>query len=237
MIAAALGYRVKLCLPTSVSEERKRIVKAYGAEVIYTDPGEGSDGAIVKARGAGTAAEPGTNSDADQYSQRRGSGWPALSRNRQRNLAADPGKSITHFVATLGTAGTFMGRTRRLKELNPGIQCISLQPDSPFHGIEGAKYMPASIVPKIYDPALADRNLEIGTEESYAMVKRLAREEGLLVGISAAAALVGARRIAQEIPADQRPVIVCIFCDSADKYASASASGIHKILQETLFYR
>ena len=217
MLGAACGFGVTLCMPSNVSPERKRIVKAYGAEVIYTDPGEGSDGAIVKAREL-AAAEPGKYFYADQYSN--DANWLAHYRGTANEIWQQTQGSITHFVATLGTAGTFMGATRRLKELNPGIQCISLQPDSPFHGIEGAKYMPASIVPKIYDPALADRNLEIGTEESYAMVKRLAREEGLLVGISAAAALVGARRVAQEIPADQRPVIVCIFCDSADKYLS-----------------
>jgi cysteine synthase B len=216
MLGAACRFGVTLCMPRNVSPERKRVVRAYGAEAVYTDPGEGSDGAIVRAREM-VAAEPEKYFYADQYSN--DANWLAHYRGTGNEIWQQTGGRITHFVAMLGTSGTFMGTTRRLKELNPAVQCISLQPDSPFHGIEGAKYMASSIVPKIYDPALADQNLEISTEESYAMVKRLAREEGLLVGISAAAALVGAKRIARDTGISH-PVIVCVFCDSADKYLS-----------------
>jgi cysteine synthase B len=217
MLGAACGFGVTLCMPSNVSIERKRIVTAYGAEIVYTDPGEGSDGAIVQAREM-VAAKPEKYFYADQYSN--DANWRAHYHGTANEIWQQTGGRITHFVAMLGTSGTFMGATRRLKELNRKIYCISLQPDSPFHGIEGAKYMPTSIVPKIYDPALADRNLEISTEESYAMLKRLAREEGLLVGISAGAALVGARKVARDLSADQHPVIVCVFCDSADRYLS-----------------
>ncbi len=216
MLGAACGFGVTLCMPSNVSIERKRVVQSYGAEVVYTDPGEGSDGAIVRAREL-AAAEPDKYFYADQYSN--DANWLAHYRGTANEIWQQTEGRITHFVATLGTSGTFMGTTRRLKELNPEIECVSLQPDSPFHGIEGAKYMPASIVPRIYDASLADRNLEISTEESYAMVKRLAREEGLLVGISAGAALVGARQVARHT-AVENSVIVCIFCDSADKYLS-----------------
>jgi cysteine synthase B len=215
MLGANCGFGVTLCMPSNISPERKRILQAYGTEIVYTDPEDGSDGAIVKAREI-ASAEPSKYFYADQYSN--DANWLAHYRGTANEIWEQTGGRVTHFVAMLGTSGTFMGTTRRLKELNPGIRCISLQPDSAFHGIEGAKYMPSAIVPKIYDPALADENLEISTEAAYAMVKRLAREEGLLVGISAAAALVGARRIAQRVQPDQHPVIVCVFCDSADKY-------------------
>lgn len=215
MLGAAMGFGVTLCVPANVSPERKHILKAFAAEVIYTDPADASDGAILKAREM-IAADPERYFYADQYSNE--ANWRAHYDGTANEIWRQTGGRITHFVSMLGTTGTFMGTTRRLRELNRSIQCISLQPDSPFHGIEGAKYMPTSIVPKIYDPTLADRNLEISTEASYEMVKRLAREEGLLVGISAAAALVGARRVAFEADASQRPVIVCVFCDSADKY-------------------
>ena len=217
MLGAACSFGVTLCMPSNVSVERKRIVKAYGAEIVLTDPGEGSDGAILKAREMITA-EPGKYFYADQYSN--DGNWRAHYHGTANEIWEQTQGRVTHFVAMLGTSGTFTGTTRRLKELNPRIQCISLQPDSPFHGIEGAKYMPTAIVPKIYDPALADQNLEIGTEESYAMVKRMAREEGLLVGISAASAVIGAKKVAQQVPSGAHPVIVCVLCDSADKYLS-----------------
>ena len=216
MLGAAMGFGVTLCMPENVTLERKRILNAYGAEVFYTDPTEGSDGSIVKAREV-MAKHPDRYFYADQYSN--DANWKAHYHGTANEIWSQTDGRITHFVCMLGTSGTFVGTTRRLKELNPAIQCISLQPDSPFHGIEGAKYMATSIVPKIYDPTLADRNIEISTEDAYAMVKRLAREEGLLVGISAAAALVGARRIAVET-SFHHPVIVCVFCDGADKYLS-----------------
>ena len=216
MLGAACGFGVTLCMPSNVSLERKRILKAYGAEIIFTAAGEGSDGAILKAREI-FAEQPDRYFYADQYSN--DANWQAHYCCTAKEIWEQTRGRITHFVTMLGTSGTFMGTTRRLKELNPRIECISLQPDSPFHGIEGAKYMPASIVPRIYDPALADRNLEISTEDCYAMVRRLARDEGLMVGPSSAASLVGALKVARDSKVDH-PVVVCIFCDGADKYLS-----------------
>lgn len=215
MLGAARGYRVRLCLPSNCSPERKRILKAYGAELVLTDPGEGSDGAIRKARELVTA-EPETYYYADQYSNPNN--WQAHYYTTAEEIWRQTKGRITHFVAGLGTSGTFVGTTRRLKELNPAIRCISLQPDSPFHGLEGWKHMESALVPAIYDPTLADDNLAVSTEESYALVRRLAREEGLLVGISAGAALLGAMQVAKTI---QGPaVIVTVFPDNADKYLS-----------------
>ena len=214
MLGAACGFGVTLCMPANVSIERKRILSAYGAQVIYTDPGEGSDGAIARAREL-AAAEPERYFYADQYSN--DANWHAHYCATANEIWRQTRGQLTHFVAMLGTTGTFVGTTRRLRELNPDIQCISLQPDSPFHGIEGAKHMPTALVPEIYDPTLADMNLEIGTEEAHAMVKRLAREEGLLVGISAGAAVVGARKIGADNPG---AVIVCVLPDGAEKYLS-----------------
>ncbi len=214
MLGAACGFGVTLCIPSNVSIERKRILSAYGAEVVYTDPGEGSDGAIVKAREM-IAAEPEKYFYADQYSN--DANWHAHYCGTANEIWRQTRGQITHFVAMLGTSGTFVGTTRRLREFNPNIQCISLQPDSPFHGIEGAKHMPTAIVPEIYDATLADANLEISTEASHAMVRRMAREEGLLVGISAGAAVVGALQIARENPG---AVVVCILPDGAEKYLS-----------------
>ena len=216
MLGAACNFGVTLCMPSNVSLERKRILQAYGAEIIYTEPGEGSDGAIVKVREI-IAEHPEKYFYADQYSN--DANWLAHYHGTANEIWEQTHGRITHFVTVLGTSGTFMGTTRRLKELNPEIQCISLQPDSPFHGIEGAKYMPASIVPRIYDATLADRNLEIRTEDCYAMIRRLAREEGLLVGPSSAASLLGAGKVARSSEMEH-PVVVCIFCDGADKYLS-----------------
>jgi cysteine synthase B len=215
MLGAAQGFPVTLCMPENVSVERKRILQAYGANIIYTDPADGSDGAIRVAREL-AAKHPDLYFYADQYSN--DANWRAHYHGTANEIWQQTEGRITHFVSMLGTSGTFMGTSRRLKELNPQVRCISLQPDSPFHGIEGAKYMPSAIVPKIYDPSLADENLEISTEESYAMVKRLAREEGLLVGISAAAAVVGCIQLAQR--SNEPGVFVTVLCDSGDKYLS-----------------
>lgn len=223
MIAAARGFRVKLCMPSNVSLERKRILKAYGAEVVFTDPNDGSDGAIRKAREL-YAADPDKYFYADQYSN--DANWRAHYQTTANEIWKQTEGRITHFVATLGTSGTFMGTSRRLRELNPKVKCISLQPDSPFHGLEGLKHMATAIVPKIYDPALADEDHGISTEAAYAMLKRLAREEGLLVGISSGAAVVGAVELAQRlqetgwIEKNGAAVIVTVLCDSADKYLS-----------------
>ena len=217
MIGAAQGFPVTLCMPTNVSVERKRILKAYGANIVYTDPGEGSDGAIRKAREL-AAAEPEKYFYADQYSN--DANWRAHYLGTANEIWEQTKGKITHFVSMLGTSGTFMGTARRLKELNPKIRCISLQPDSAFHGIEGAKHMASAIVPKIYDAQLADENLFIATEDSYSMVRHLARKEGLLVGISAAAAVVGSLKVAQHLSKGQSAVIVTMLCDSGDKYLS-----------------
>src|SRR5690348_12644776 len=188
MIGAAQGIPVTLCMPENVSPERKRILQAYGANILYTDPGEGSDGAIRMAREL-YAKHPDLYYYADQYSNE--ANWQAHYHGTANEIWQQTEGRVTHFVSMLGTGGTFVGTTRRLKELNPRVRCISLQPDSPFHGIEGAKHMATAIVPKIYDAKLADENIEISTEASYKMVKRMAREEGLLVGISSGAAVVG----------------------------------------------
>ena len=217
MLGAAQGFAVTLCMPENVSVERKRILHAYGAKIIYTDPADGSDGAIRVAREL-AAKHPDLYYYADQYSN--DANWQAHYHGTANEIWEQTEGRITHFVSMLGTSGTFMGVTRRLKELNPRIRCISLQPDSAFHGIEGAKYMASAIVPKIYDPSLADADLGIATEDAYAMTKRLAREEGLLVGISAAAAVVGCLQLARQLKKNQPAVFVTILCDSGDKYLS-----------------
>lgn len=218
MIGAAIGFPVTLCMPGNVSPERKRILNTYGVEIVYTNPGQGSDGAILKAREL-VEAEPDKYFYADQYSNP--ANWQAHYYGTANEIWEQTNGIVTHFVSMLGTSGTFVGATRRLKELNPEIQCISLQPDSPFHGIEGAKHMASAIVPGIYDSSLADENLEIGTEDAYEMCKRLARDGGLLVGISAAAAVVGCMQIAERcVERGERAVIVTVLCDNADKYLS-----------------
>jgi len=217
MIGAALGYAVKLCLPESASEERKRILRAYGAELVITPGDLGTDGAIRRVREI-VAGDTGAYYYPDQYSNP--GNWQAHYRGTAREIWAQTGGAVTHFVAGLGTSGTFVGTTRRLRELKPSVRCISLQPDASFHGLEGWKHMASAMRPAIYDETLADENLEVGTEEAYRMVKRLAREEGMLVSPSSAAALVGCLRVAREIPADERAVLVTVFADSAAKYLS-----------------
>lgn len=215
MLGAALGFPVTLCVPENVSPERKRILQAYGANIIYTDPGEGSDGALKIARQY-AERHPDLYFYADQYGN--SANWRAHYETTANEIWQQTEGRITHFVAMLGTTGTFVGTTRRLKELNPRIRCISLQPDSAFHGIEGAKYLPAAIVPGIYDASLADENLEITTEAAHAMARRLAREHGLLLGVSAAAAIVGSLLIAGQVKKDQPATVVTILCDSGEKY-------------------
>ncbi len=217
MLGAALGFPVTLCVPENVSPERKRILQAYGANIIYTDPAEGSDGALKIARQY-AERHPDLYFYADQYSN--DANWRAHYETTANEIWQQTEGRITHFVAMLGTTGTFVGATRRLKELNPKVRCISLQPDSAFHGIEGAKHLPSAIVPRIYDASLADQNLEIVTEDAHSMARRLAREQGLLVGVSAAAAVVGCLRIAGRLKIDQPATIVTILCDSGEKYLS-----------------
>jgi len=215
MIGAAMRYPVKLCLPDSASQERKRILEAYGAELVITPGDEGTDGAIRKVHQI-VAAEPNKYFYADQYSNP--ANWQAHYRTTANEIWAQTSGRITHFVAGLGTSGTFVGTTRRLKELNQEIRCVSLQPDASFHGLEGWKHMPTAIVPAIYDDKLADENLPVATEDAYRLVKRLAREEGLLVSPSAAAALLGCFAVAARIPKQLGAVMVTVFADSASKY-------------------
>src|SRR5208282_3527763 len=217
MLGAAVGFPVTLCVPENASPERKRILQAYGANIIYTDPAEGSDGALKIARQL-AERHPDLYFYADQYSN--DANWRAHYETTANEIWRQTEGRITHFVAVLGTTGTFVGTTRRLKELNPKIRCISLQPDSAFHGIEGAKHLPSAIVPGIYDASLADQNLEITTEDAHAMARRLAREQGLLVGVSAAAALVGSVQVAASVESDEQATIVTILCDSGEKYLS-----------------
>jgi cysteine synthase B len=217
MLGAALRFPVTLCVPENVSVERKRILQAYGANIIFTDPGEGSDGAT---RIAHELAEK--HSDlyfyADQYSN--DANWRAHYQTTATEIWQQTEGRVTHFVSIMGTTGTFVGTTRRLKELNPQIRCVSLQPDSPFHGIEGTKHLGSTLVPRIYDASLADENLGVRTEDAHAMARRLAREEGLLVGVSAAAAIVGSLKVAEDLKKQQPAVIVTILPDSGDKYLS-----------------
>jgi cysteine synthase B len=217
MIAAAEGFPVTLCMPENVSPERKRILFAYGANILYTDPADGSDGAIRAAREL-YARDPEKYFYADQYSN--DANWQAHYHGTAEEIWQQTEGRVTHFVSMLGTSGTFMGTARRLKELNPKLAAISLQPDSPFHGIEGAKHMASAIVPKIYDEKLADEDLGISTEGSYAMAIRMAREEGLLVGISAGSAVEGCLQVARRLRENEEAVIVTILPDSGDKYLS-----------------
>ena len=212
MIGAARGYRVRLCLPSNASPERQRILRAYGADVVLTSPLEGTDGAIREARRL-YAAEPGRYFYPDQYNNE--ANWRAHYDTTGPEIIRQTGGRVTHFVAGLGTSGTFVGVGRRLRAWNPGVQLCSFQPDSPFHGLEGLKHMETAIVPGIYDRALADRDLRIGTEEAYRMVRRLAREAGLLVGISSGAALAACLQVARGL---HDAVIVTVFPDGAEKY-------------------
>jgi cysteine synthase B len=218
MLGAALGLPVHLAMPANVSPERKRILRAYGATVDWTDPDKGSDGAILRAREL-AGNDPKRFCYMDQYSN--DANWLAHYRTTGPEIWEQTAGRLTHFVAGLGTSGTFMGTARRLKELNPAIQVVSLQPDSPFHGLEGLKHMGTSIVPAIYNPHLADRELAVETEAAYDMARRLARDEGLLVGISAAAAVHACLEIArEETAAGRSAMIVTVLPDSADKYLS-----------------
>ena len=213
MLGAARGYRVKLVIPENVSPERLSILRAYGAELVLTDPLDGSDGAIVEARRI-AAADP-TVYYADQYNNP--ANWQAHYLTTAEEIWQQTGGEITHFVAGLGTSGTFTGTTRRLRELNPDILCTSAQPDSPFNGLEGWKHMATAIVPGIYDETLADDSLTVRTEEAHAMARFLARAEGILVGVSAAAAVAASLQVAAGL---DEGVVVTILPDSGYKYLS-----------------
>jgi S-sulfo-L-cysteine synthase (O-acetyl-L-serine-dependent) len=218
MIGAHKGYKVKLCLPKNASMERKHVLKAYGAEMVLTDAGEGSDGAIRACREI-YKADPGRYFYPDQYNNP--ANWKAHYDGTALEILAQTDGRITHFVACMGTSGTFMGNSRRLRKELPYVKCISAQPSSGFHGLEGLKHMATAIVPGIYDESIADDNVWIETEDAYAMCRRIAREEALLVGISSGANLVAARAVGRQlVEAGEQGVIVTILCDGAYKYLS-----------------
>ncbi len=218
MIGANRGYKVKLVLPANASEERKRILKAYGAEMIFSDAADGSDGAIRLCRKI-YMEDPDRYFYPDQYNNP--ANWKAHFEHTGPEIIKQTGGRLTHFVAAMGTSGTFMGVSRRLKRDLPEVKCISAQPSSGFHGLEGLKHMPTAIVPGIYDEQIADGNLWIETEDAYKMVRRLAKEEGLLVGISSGCNVHAATVLARELAeAGEQATIVTVLCDSAEKYLS-----------------
>jgi S-sulfo-L-cysteine synthase (O-acetyl-L-serine-dependent) len=213
MIGAARGYRVRLCVPANVTPERKRILAAYGADIVFTDPMEGSDGAILQAK-AMFAAEPDLYFYPDQYNNP--GNWLSHYETTAPEIIEQTDGRLTHFVAGLGTSGTFIGVGRRLREVNPAIRLISVQPDSPLHGLEGLKHMGTAIVPGIYDAGLADEDIGVSTEEAFDLTRELARS-GVFVGISSGANLAGALQVARRT-ADA--MIVVVFCDGGEKYLS-----------------
>ena len=218
MIGAARGHRVKLFLPQNVSPERIAILHAYGVDLVFTDPLEGSDGAIEAVRELATQ-EPHRYYYADQYNNP--ANWQAHYNGTAVEIWKQTRGTITHFLTGLGTTGTLVGNGRRLKAYNPNVQVVSMQPDSPFHGLEGLKHIPTAIRPGIYDDSIADQNVTVATEEAYTMARRLAREEGYLVGISAAANMVAAVRLAEQLADEGKSAtIVTIFCDNGYKYLS-----------------
>ena len=216
MICAERGYRVKLALPRNASNERKQNLLAYGAELVLTDPTEGTDGAQRYVKRL-VDAEPEKYFYPDQYNN--DANWKVHYETTAMEIWRQTDGRVTHFVAGLGTSGTFMGVTRRLKELNPAIQCLSMQPDGPLHGLEGLKHMPTALVPGIYDPDLPDAQVDVATEDAHRMALRLAREEGILVGVSSGGNMHAALRVAADL---KEGVVVTIFCDSAAKYLSES---------------
>jgi len=222
LIGAAKGYRVKLVMPGNVSAERKALVTAFGAEIVYSDAGEGSDGAILKVREI-VAADPEHYFYPDQYSN------PANARAHYEGTAVEileqSAGRITHFVAGLGTTGTFVGTSRRLKEHDASIRTIAVEPEDSFHGLEGLKYLPTAIVPKIWDPTVADEIWGCPTEPAYDLARTVARTEGLLVGHSSGAALWAVRKLAERI---REGVVVTVFPDSGDRYLSTGLYGTTK---------
>jgi cysteine synthase B len=218
MIGAALGFPVTLCVPASASPERKKILTAYGAELVFTDPMDGSDGAIVEARRR-FAAAPQAYFYPDQYNNPFN--WRAHFETTGPEILGETASRITHFVAALGTSGTFMGTGRYLRAHVPDVVLISVQPESPLHGLEGLKHMASAIVPGIYDATLADYAAEVSTEDAHEMTRRLARDEGLLVGVSSGANLAAAMvQAAEARKSRDRVVMVCILCDAGDRYLS-----------------
>jgi cysteine synthase B len=219
MVGAALGYRVRLVMPTNVSDERKTTIAAYGAEIVYSDAQEGSDGAIRVAR-AMYEADPATYFMPDQYNNP--ANWRAHYDGTGAEIWEQTNGEVTHFVAALGTSGTFVGVSRRLRDQDPGVTCVSVQPEDPWHGLEGMKHMPSAIVPGIYDPQLADENLWAPTEVAYNLAGELARREGVMVGHSSGAALWGVREIARRLT---HGVVVTVLCDGGERYLSSGLYG------------
>ncbi|HUE81229.1 MAG TPA: cysteine synthase family protein [Pyrinomonadaceae bacterium] len=213
MLGAARGYPVTLCLPKNASQPRKRILRQFGVEVIETDPLLATDGAQLVAREL-SEREPDKYFYPDQYNNE--ANWRAHYEGTARELWKQTGGELTHFITGLGTSGTFMGVARRLKEFKSGIQAISVQPDSPLHGLEGLKHMASAMAPGIYDPTLADDDVEVSTEDAQDMVRRLATEEGLLVGTSSGANVFAALRLAQTL--EEGSVVVTVLCDGGERY-------------------
>ena len=214
MIGAALGYGVKLAMPSNANLERKRILQAYGAELLLTDPLEGSDGAVRAVREL-YRSDPSRYYYPDQYNN--DANWRAHYETTALEIQRDLQGEISHFIAGRGTSGTFVGVSRRLKEIDPSIRTVTFSPDSPFHGLEGIKHFETSMTPGFFDPSLVDEEMEISTEEAQSMTRRLAREEGLFVGTSSGAALATAVRVAQSL---ERGVIAVVFPDGGDRYLS-----------------
>jgi cysteine synthase B len=218
MICAAKGYRVKLCLPGNASPERKRILQAYGAELILTDPAEGSDGSTRLVKKI-YAEDPNRYFYPDQYGN--DANWQAHYNTTAVEILEQTDGRVTHFCALVGTGGTLVGTSRRLRREIPTVESICVQPSSGFHGLEGTRHLPTSIVPRIYDPTVPQRTVEVDTEEAHAMVKRLAREEGILAGVSSGGNVCAALQIGRQLVREgRRGVIVTILCDGADKYLS-----------------
>ncbi|MBR6399671.1 MAG: cysteine synthase family protein [Firmicutes bacterium] len=215
MMGAALGYKVKLCIPSNACIERKRLLRVYGARIIETEPLEGIDGAIMTARSI-AAAEPDKYFYPDQYSNR--ANIIAHYKTTAEEIWYQTDERITHFVAGTGTTGTFTGTSKKLKELKPGIEAVIVQPDTPFHGIEGFKSLDATLQPDIFEPQLVDKRIDISTEAAYKMCRRLVREAGLFVGISAGANVEAAKRLAKTVP--DNSVIVTVLCDNGTRYFS-----------------
>ncbi len=213
MIGAARGYPVTLCLPKNASRQRKQILRSFGVRVIETDPLQSTDGAQLVAR-AMFREEPARYFYPDQYNN--DANWRAHYDTTAPEIWEQTDGRVTHFIAGLGTTGTFTGVTRRLKLIKPGIKAIAMQPDSPLHGLEGVKHLQTAMVPGIYDPALADENVEVATDDALAMSQRLTREEGLFVGPSSGANVFAALRLAQTLGEDA--VVVTILCDGGEKY-------------------
>ena len=214
-LGAALGYKVALCLPANATEERKKLMRLYGAEIIETDPLESSDGAYNECRRL-VAEHPDRYFYPDQYNN--DANWRAHFSGTAVEIWEQTGHRVTHFVAGTGTSGTFMGTSRGLKHLSPEVKAVLMQPDSPFHGLEGMKHMASTIHPGFFDESIADVKLEISTEEAYAMTRRLVREEGILVGVSSGANVAAALKLAETLP--RGSVVVTILCDNGNRYLS-----------------